>query len=160
MTTETITGTLHVIRIKKRRNFGSSLGSLLAAVIETTLEKKGRIALPEYPPDYYITDGRRVGFNGTEGNFDFVYKFKRLPKAFCKEFDGWSVKMKGIVEPFGNGLGAYLTRYKVISIIPPPNSPAGNFTKFLVDNSESTGVPGLFELKPKENTPGGSDPER
>jgi hypothetical protein len=154
---ETITGTLHVLRLKKHRQFGSSLGSLFAAAIETSLAAKGKITLPEYPPDYYITIGKKVGFNGTEGNFDFVYKFKGRPKAFSKEMEGWSVVIRGHVEPFGNGLGAYVTRYKILSVIPPPDSPAGKFAKFLVDNSESTGVPGLFELKPKENAAGGND---
>jgi len=77
--------------------------------------------------------------------------------------DGWKITVKGIPEPFPNPLGAYITRYKILSVIPPPGSPAGDFAKFLVGNSESTGVPGLFELKPKENASEAinvEDPER
>lgn len=162
MTTETITGTLHVHRSVKELP-----GETPRTIIKYWLKYQLPMAdgtirpRPEYPPIYWITTGKKAEFNGKVYDHEYQYRFKGQPKAFSEEMDGWIVTVRGILEPWTwNGHGAYVTRYKVISIIPPPNSPAGEFAKFLVDNSESTGIPGLFELKPKENTPGGSDPER
>jgi len=112
----TIAGTLHVVRVAKQRNLGTSIAALLARIVENHLATAGKVEIPEYAPMYYITTGEKCGKRGT---MNYMYQFKGRPKAFTKEMDGWSVIVRCTLEPFGNGLGAYVKRYTIVDVKEP-----------------------------------------
>jgi len=101
-----INGTLHVVRMRKRRSRDFITDSLLAIA-----EDGGAIKRREYPPDYYITTDRMRSEIG-----HFIYKFRGQPKALDKTMGGYAVTVRATVEEWPNGGGAWLTRPVIIEV--------------------------------------------
>lgn len=118
----TMTGTLHVIR-SIRRSRKEGFAGLAEDVMLMQLKAKG-VKVPEYPPFYYMHDGRKVKLCGTGNEYEFQYNFPGQPKAFTRDMDGWTVTVKGSLEYWGNQIGATWKNYKIIEVKPPTETKA------------------------------------
>ena len=108
---ETISGTLNVIRQRKRYS------NLMDDYIASVLEDDGTIERREYPPIYYVTTERRR--HAGEGEGAYLYRFRGRPKALKRDMEGWCISVRATMDEWQNQMGAHLTRPQILGLSDP-----------------------------------------
>ena len=114
--TETISGSLNVSRVRKRRSRDS-----LADMLAMALEDAGHLERREYPPDYFVETERR---RHPGGQGLYFYKFRGQPKALRRDMEGWRITVRATMDEWPNRFGAHLTRPHILELSDPKENPS------------------------------------
>lgn len=130
MTRETFTGVLHVIHPRKDRRSGSGIGALVSELVNRDAENRGLLPVRYWPPTYYVRGPATVGAREPGsvaaqrwGGEPYQLRFRGRPKALRPDLRGHTIEVVATVVPFGNGLGGYLDRPRVVRVGEPVECP-------------------------------------
>ena len=101
---ETIVGTLHVIRTRKR--YRGLLDDYIARVLEEDRPELTRW----WPEIYYVTTDREAPWGDRKYQYRFRGEGRRAAKPLSPDLEGATVEVVATMEEFSNGFGAYLNR--------------------------------------------------